>query len=355
MSGLAEAIARFADGELVLVGDQRDETIFVATAADRIDAERLRRLHQLGRGMVVLGLAAGIARRLELPEPWTDARRRLGMSLTAPIDAAAGIGGGWSLHDRALTMRVAANPDTQPRDLAIPGHVYPARIDERPGGAATAAIELARLSDRAPAVALCAVIDRDGIEASLPDAQGDRELARLPAASTAELYSCSISRHAAQLAVGCQLPTRDGLFRAVGHGAAEGDPATIALIHGNPALLAHPLVHVHVACLFGDAFGSLLCNCRRELDAAVGAMLDDGAGVIIYAKSSRAEPAVCTRNERINSALAAGLLRTVGVRDLRLSTCSAWLADELRTCGLEVGDATLRPRRRSCSTPRSRS
>jgi 3,4-dihydroxy 2-butanone 4-phosphate synthase/GTP cyclohydrolase II len=336
VSTLAAAAERFADGRPVLVGDQGDETIFVAAAADRVDAVLLERLQELGGGMTVLGLADSIARRLELADVIPEARHRLDLILTTPIDAATGISGGWSLRDRALTMRVAAADDTEPRDLTVPGHVHPARIDERGCDAATAAVELTRISRRAHAVALCAVVDGRGATVGLSDARAAPELARLPLVSTAELRSLSISRQADEQAISCELPTRYGRFRAVGYGPAATEPATVALVHGQPSPSAPTLVHVHVACLFGDAFGSLLCDCRAELEAATAAMVREGAGVIIYAKPTQPTLDGCSRNQGIDASLGAGLLRAAGATTIRLSAPARWRADAMRACGLEI-------------------
>jgi 3,4-dihydroxy 2-butanone 4-phosphate synthase / GTP cyclohydrolase II len=338
MSALGDATTVFANQEIVLVGDEGDGTVFLACAADGIDAARLERLHELGRGMVVLGLPEDVAGRLALPAPWSATGGRREVALTAPIDAAAGIDGGWSAHDRALTMRVAARPDSRSSDLMIPGHVYPAVIEEQPGSVAAAAVELARLSGRSPAVALCAVVDRHGRAESLREARADDRLGRLHVAPSAELHSGLIARLAGELSVSCALPTRGGMFRAVGYAPTEGTAATVALVHGDPAARAEPLVHVHIACLFGDAFGSLLCDCGRALERAAGAIERDGAGVIVYARPERSTPTTCARDEPIDAALIAGVLRASGVHTLRLidDGHEAPLRERLRTCGLEV-------------------
>jgi 3,4-dihydroxy 2-butanone 4-phosphate synthase/GTP cyclohydrolase II len=338
VSALELATARFAERELVLVGDEGDEAIFLACPADEIDAGRLERLHELGRGMVVLGLPEPAAERLALPALWRDTAGARAMALTAPIDAAIGLESGWSLRDRAQTMRVAADPDSRSIDLTIPGHVYPALIDERSGSTAAAAVELARLSGRAPAVALCAVLDRHGRSASVRDAHDDAQLRRLPVASVAELQTGWFERRADELSVSCALPTREGMFRAIGYASGDDEPATVALIHGDPATRSMPLVHVHVACRFGDAFGSLLCDCRRELDSAASAIVRDGAGVIIYAKPRQHMQMTCVRDEPIDAAVVAGLLRAGGVCELRLldDGRDTRLREELRRCGLKV-------------------
>jgi 3,4-dihydroxy 2-butanone 4-phosphate synthase/GTP cyclohydrolase II len=336
MSTLAAAAEDFAAGAVVLVGDDRSATVFVAAAADRIGADQLERVQDLGRGMVVLGLAGPVARRLELPDARPDTRRPH-LSLTTPVDAASGISGGWSLRDQARTMRVAADPGTIPSDLTTPGHVLPARIEDRPADAGAAAIELSRLAGRAPAVVLCPVVDRHGIPAGLRQTRDDARLRRLPYASSAELDSGVIERRAAVSAVSCQLPARDGLFRAIAYNPADDDAAMIALLHGDPAGAENPLVHIHIACLLGDAFGSLLCDCHRQLDAATQAIIDDGAGVIVYAKPERPDVMVCTRDEPLDTTLAAGLLRACGLRRLRLSPVSERLSAELEARGLQVG------------------
>ena len=335
MSTLAAAVEDFAAGALVLVGEVGNETVFVAAAADRIDADGLERLQDLGRGMVVLGLAGPVAGRLGLADARRDARRPH-LSLTAPVDAVRGISGGWSARDRALTMRVAADPATAPGDLTTPGHVLPARIEDRPADAGTAAIELSRLAGRAPAVVLCPVVDRHGLPCALQHARDDPRLRRLPHASSAELDSGAIERQAAVSAVSCDLPLRDGLFRAVAYTPSGDDAAMVALVYGDPAGQENPLVHLHVACLVGDAFGSLLCDCGRRLDAAAQAIVADGAGVIVYAKTDGSNPTICTRDRPVDLSLAAGLLRACGVRRLRLSAASGRLAGQLEARGLRI-------------------
>jgi GTP cyclohydrolase II len=88
-------------------------------------------------------------------------------------------------------------------------------------------------------------------------------------------------------------PTRWGSFRIHGfEGAfepgAEGNGTSlpkkeeaVALVmgdvHGAP-----PLVRIHSQCLTGDVFGSLRCDCRDQLEMALGMIGEAGAGVLIY-------------------------------------------------------------------------
>jgi GTP cyclohydrolase II len=82
-------------------------------------------------------------------------------------------------------------------------------------------------------------------------------------------------------------PTRWGNFRIFGfeRDSRAGSPAphetAVALVIGD--LHAEPpLVRIHSQCLTGDVFGSLRCDCRQQLEMALGMIASAGAGVLIY-------------------------------------------------------------------------
>jgi len=74
---------------------------------------------------------------------------------------------GISAHDRALTCRVLAAPDSTPDSLRRPGHVFPLRA--RPGGVrqrsghTEAAVDFCRLAGKREVAAICELVD-DGRE-----------------------------------------------------------------------------------------------------------------------------------------------------------------------------------------------
>ena len=328
------AAERFAAGELVLIGDEADEAIFLAAAAEAITSDALAELSELSRGAVVLGVSESILERLRLPAPSGRLRGDETLRMITPIDAVGC--NGWSLSDRAHTIRVAARGESRPDDLVVPGHVLTAQIEEHGPGAAAAALELARIAGHTPAVALSAVLDRRGAVARLSDATREPRLKRVARASSAELRSHAIARGTMELAADCELPTRDGHFRALAFGPSAGERATIALIHGEPAAHPNPPVHIHVACRLGDVFGSLLCSCRAELDAAFEDIVAAGCGVVVYAQSGDPEQMSCPREQALDMALVTGLLRAAGVQSLQPSPRVRELTDDLRGRGLGV-------------------
>jgi 3-hydroxy-9,10-secoandrosta-1,3,5(10)-triene-9,17-dione monooxygenase reductase component len=114
---------------------------------------------------------------------------------------------------------------------------------------------------------------------------------------------------AAPTVVDCDLPTLHGGFRAAAQATSDDGSVTVALVHGEPRTPRHPLVHAHTACLFGDALGSLLCDCRERLDAAFRAIVDAGAGVLLYAKPPATALPVCGRERPFDHAAGDALLR----------------------------------------------
>ncbi|MGA2671697.1 MAG: GTP cyclohydrolase II [Terracidiphilus sp.] len=91
-------------------------------------------------------------------------------------------------------------------------------------------------------------------------------------------------------------PTRWGFFRILGFEGvltaprADCDPAAqgsaspeglVALVMGD-IHSAPPLVRIHSQCLTGDVFGSLRCDCRLQLELALGKISEAGAGILLY-------------------------------------------------------------------------
>src|SRR5258708_4643263 len=80
-------------------------------------------------------------------------------------------------------------------------------------------------------------------------------------------------------------PTRWAHFRI--HGFVrefEGPERTedaVALVLGD-IHSAPPLVRIHSQCLTGDVFGSLRCDCRLQLEMALGLIAEAGAGILLY-------------------------------------------------------------------------
>jgi len=311
---LPAAARALAAGEVVLVAGADGSGATVGAAATQIDAAGLASLYELGGDLAVLAVGADHAARLGLAELPQATRPRNGIVPASSVDARDGLADPWSPAGRAHTIRIASDPDCSAAALVSPGHVQSAIVREGTCAAPSLALELARAAGCPPAMVLCPVVDRDGQHLSLSEARRDPRLARLPAPPALELRARSVARELERDAVDCRLPTRLGMFTAVAHAAGAHGETVLALVHGDPGRdPAAALVHTHVACLLGDTFGSLLCDCHERLDAAAGAIVAAGAGVIIYVKPRLADPFACPAGEPVDSALMRGLLGRAGV------------------------------------------
>jgi len=91
-------------------------------------------------------------------------------------------------------------------------------------------------------------------------------------------------------------PTRWGQFRIYGFEGYLPEPrpcceesakhgkrveGLVALVMGD-IHSAPPIVRIHSQCLTGDVFGSLRCDCRLQLELALGKIRDEGAGILLY-------------------------------------------------------------------------
>jgi GTP cyclohydrolase II len=84
------------------------------------------------------------------------------------------------------------------------------------------------------------------------------------------------------------IPTRHGDFETyVFRGACDeraGGVACehVALVRGDLRGRADTLVRVHSECLTSEVFGSLKCDCKDQLEAAMAAVAHAGAGAVLY-------------------------------------------------------------------------
>ena len=77
------------------------------------------------------------------------------------------------------------------------------------------------------------------------------------------------------------MPLPEGRFRIVGYRNRDNGSEHVALVHGEVAGREVP-VRVHTECLRGDIFGSLACDCSRQLHRALRGIVAAGAGVLVY-------------------------------------------------------------------------
>jgi 3,4-dihydroxy 2-butanone 4-phosphate synthase/GTP cyclohydrolase II len=275
-------------------------------------------------GLLCAPLLADRADRLDLPPMVTSTSD--GPTYAVAVDARHGVSTGISAADRARTATVLADPDARPADLTRPGHVLPLRT--RSGGvleradSAEAAVDLCRLGGL-PGVALTATIVAD--DGATADAAAVSELGRrngLPVVDLAQivqhrLYHGDGENPRVRRVVQTRLPTPHGVARAVGYRDEVTGAEHLALL-GAPAPGSVPLVHVHTECLVGELFGSLRCDCRRQLDNALARIHAEG-GAVVYLRRVRHLDGLETHAiPPCDHAAAAAVLTDLGMTTIRL-------------------------------------
>lgn len=176
--------------------------------------------------------------------------------------------------DRAMPGRIGL-PEIDPRRIEQLALQIEAKIDApvAPLDALdAAALELARLALTVPA-AVVVPVD--------PALAGDPDLIRVGADDIAGFRRSQSERievvGRAPVPLEGAPETEFVVFRG-----GEGLRDQVAVIVGKPDLAGPVPVRLHSACLTGDLFGSLKCDCGDQLRGTVEWMAQNGGGILLY-------------------------------------------------------------------------
>jgi len=288
---IEEAVKEIAAGRPVVVVDDenRENEGDLIFAAEKATTELLAFMVRYTSGYICAPLTEADADRLDLPPMYYTNQDRRGTAYTVTVDAREGITTGISAAERAHTIRLLADPTTDPADLARPGHVVPLRARDggvlRRPGHTEAAIDLARMAGLRPAGVLCELVNDDGTMKRLPDLRAFAEEHGLALITIADLIEYRRAHeHQVEKLAETRLPTAYGVFRAVGYRGLNDGSDHIALVYGDLGNGEDVLVRVHSECLTGDVFASLRCDCGPQLQAALRRVADEGRGVVLYVR-----------------------------------------------------------------------
>jgi 3,4-dihydroxy 2-butanone 4-phosphate synthase / GTP cyclohydrolase II len=289
LDSIERAIDDIAAGKVVVVVDDEDrenegDLIF---AASKTTPELMTFMIRWTSGVICAPVTGDVLDRLGIPLMAPHNRERMRTAFTVSVDARDGVTTGISAADRARTVRVLVDSATEPYEIVQPGHVFPLRYREggvltRPGHT-EAAVDLARLAGLTPAGVLCEIVNDDGTMkrgAALREFADEHGLAMI---AIADLISYR-RRHERQIVriAETRLPTEFGLFTGYGYRNLVDDTEHIALVHGDIGDGSDVVTRLHSECLTGDVFGSQRCDCGPQLQAALAAITEHGAGVIVY-------------------------------------------------------------------------
>ncbi len=285
---ISEVIAAIAAGKLVIVADDpnRENEADLIGAASLCSAEMVNFMAIHGRGLICAPLTAERAEKLDLPQMTRRNLEGMKTAFTISVDAAKGISTGISAADRALTIRLLADPKADADDFVKPGHIFP--LQAMPGGTlrraghTEAAIDLANLAGLPPIGVICEIMGEDGTMARVGELGEYQEKHGLKACTIAQLIE--YRRRSEKFVKRDQtilMPTEFGDFDCHLYTVSLDDSHHLALTKGEIAPEKPTLVRVHSECLTGDVFHSQRCDCGPQLAAAMKRISEEG-GVLLY-------------------------------------------------------------------------
>ena len=78
------------------------------------------------------------------------------------------------------------------------------------------------------------------------------------------------------------VPTEYGDMRVIVYHEAGTHHEHAAIVYGDVQGKSAVLVRVHSECFTGEVLHSLKCDCREQLDYALRAIVNEGAGAVVY-------------------------------------------------------------------------
>ena len=282
-------LADLRRGRMVVVVDDADrenEGDFIM-AAECVTPEAINFMAKYGRGLICVPMTYERLKQLGIEQMVMQNTETFRTDFQVSVDAARGITTGISAADRALTIKIMADPTAVPEDLIQPGHVFPLRA--KPGGVlqraghTEASVDLAKLAGRRAIGICCEIMSEDGSMARLPELKRLARKHRLKICTVADLIHYRRTREKLVERVEVvKMPTAYGdLDLSPSRSKIDGQHH-LALARGQVAGKKNVLVRVHSECLTGDVFGSRRCDCGSQLHEAMRRIAAAGQGVIVY-------------------------------------------------------------------------
>lgn len=288
-SSVEDALVDYRQGKMVIVCDDEDRENEgdLTLAAEFATPEAINFMAKEGRGLICLALSPDRCDDLGLNLMALKNESGFGTAFTVSIEAREGVTTGISAADRARTIQVAVDPQSSPRDLVQPGHVFP--LKAKPGGVlertgqTEAAVDMSKIAGLIPAGVICEIMNEDGSMARVADLAGYSQKHGLKMITVAQLIEYR-RRHdkLVERVAEAKMPTEFGEFDVYGYRALVDGSHHVALVKGDIAEAEDVLVRVHSECLTGDVFHSMRCDCGDQLHLALAQIERAGTGVLLY-------------------------------------------------------------------------
>src|SRR5512147_2759477 len=288
-NSIEDAIRDIKKGKFVILVDDEDRENEgdLVIAAEKVTPHAINFMAKHARGLICLALTPQRVEELHLPQQAVENTATFGTAFTVSIDARHDITTGISAADRATTIHAAIDPKSKPSDLARPGHIFPLKAQHggvlKRAGQTEGSVDLARLAGLYPAGVICEIMNEDGTMARVPELAKFARAHKLTMVTVKALIEYRMRRETfVRRMASAKLPTTFGEFEAVAFENQIDGITHIALVRGRVDTGEPTLVRVHSGCLTADALGSLRCDCRDQLHAAMEVIQKADRGVLLY-------------------------------------------------------------------------
>ena len=354
LSSIDEILEDARQGRMfILVDDEgRENEGDLIIPASMATPEAINFMARYGRGLICLSLNGERVQQLGLPLMAQRNESRHGTAFTVSIEARHGISTGISAADRARTVAVAIDPESDARDIATPGHIFP--LMARDGGVLVraghteAAVDVARLSGLPPAGVICEIMNDDGTMARMPDLVKFAQFHGLKIGTIADLieYRRRTETYVERRAEAELDSAYGGKFRSVVYVNKIAYSEHIALVKGDLSAPGPVPVRMHALDVLSDTLGDRAGK-AGVLQSAMRLIAEEGRGVVVLIREAmptavsdkvrrKAGEDVPHQVELRDYGIGAQILFDLGVREMELLTNSDYDIVGIEGYGLTI-------------------
>jgi 3,4-dihydroxy 2-butanone 4-phosphate synthase/GTP cyclohydrolase II len=285
---IEEAVEDLRAGKIIVVIDDPDrenEGDLVCAAEFAVPAN-VNFMATYGKGLICMPMARRLTEKLGLDQMSTHNTDNHSTAFTVSIDYISTTTG-ISAQERSVTAIKSVEEDAKPSDFRRPGHMFP--LEARDGGVliraghTEATVDLMRIAGLKECGLCCEIMREDGEMMRTTELLAFAAQHQLTVVTIADLIAY---RRKTEMLVErvttTELPTKYGVFQAVGFVNKITGEHHVALVKGDVTDGEPVLCRVHSECLTGDAFGSLRCDCGDQLAEALRRIEKAGRGVLLY-------------------------------------------------------------------------
>ena len=287
-STIEDALAALQAGQIIMVLDDenRENEGDLICAAEFATTENINFMATHAKGLICQPMSQEVASRLNLLPMVNDNTDPHTTAFTVSIDHKE-TSTGVSAVERGLTMREAANPNSQPSDFNRPGHVFPLVAKENGvlerNGHTEATVDLMKLAGLNPVGVCVEIMREDGTMMRQAELLEQAEKWQMPVITIKGLqdYRRATETHTHHEST-AKMPTKFGEFTIHTFVNDIDNQEHVALVKGDISGKKNVLTRLHSECLTGDVLGSNRCDCGEQLHEALRKINEAGQGVLLY-------------------------------------------------------------------------